>query len=103
MTTPNSPQPNPYELAQWQQYQAWQQHQAAARSESARKLAGWAIACGGLGLLVFGIVLGPIAFALGLTAYNQLLPGQRGKNDAVGAMVLGVIDIFAFFVIMAML
>ncbi len=103
MATPTPPQPSPYDLAQWQQFQAWRQQQAAARTESARKLAGWAIACGDLGLLVFGIVLGPIAFALGLTAYNQLRPGQRGKNDAVGAMVLGVIDLLAFFVILAIL
>lgn len=103
MTTPTPPQPSPYDLAQWQQFQAWQQQQAAGQAESARKLAGWAIACGGLGLLLFGIVLGPIAFALGLTAYNRLLPGQRGKNDAIGAMVLGCVDVLAFFVIMALL
>ena len=94
--------PTPRDFAAWQQVQAWQQQTAAAEDESARKFANWALACGVLGLFVFGIVLGPLAFVLGLAAHSRLRPGQRGKGEATTAMVLGGLGFLGFFFLLAM-
>lgn len=57
--------------------------------------------CGIVGLLLFGIILGPIAIALGAWAKSD--PSQGGSGMATAGIVLGIIDVFAFFVAIAFL
>ncbi|MFP5020789.1 hypothetical protein [Pseudonocardia phyllosphaerae] len=104
MTAPQPPfAPQAPHHNAWQQFHAWQQHQAQVAAESSRRLANAALFCGFLGFFLFGIVLGPVAFALGLTASNRLAVGQPGKTEASVAMVFGVIDVVAFFVLAAII
>ncbi|MFG1633858.1 DUF4190 domain-containing protein [Pseudonocardia alni] len=73
------------------------QVQAEPKARSAGSLATAGAACGLIGLFLFGVVLGPMAFVLGLLAANRLEPGQPGRGNAITAIVLGVVDVFAFF------
>jgi uncharacterized Tic20 family protein len=49
-----------------------------------------------IGLLIFGIILGPIAIWLGVSAKND--PAQGGEGMARAGIVLGIIDVAAFFI-----
>jgi hypothetical protein len=63
----------------------------------AQKTNGLAIAslvCGIVGLLLFGIILGPLAFIFGLVAMNQINKSggaQKGKGLAIAGVVFGAI------------
>jgi Domain of unknown function (DUF4190) len=54
----------------------------------------WSLVCGIVGLLCFGIILGPIAIILGRQAQREGRPGGTAKAGEI----LGYIDL-AFFVI----
>jgi Domain of unknown function (DUF4190) len=54
----------------------------------------WALVCGIVGLLCFGIILGPIAIVLGRQAQREGRPGGTARAGEI----LGYIDV-AFFVI----
>ncbi|MEX0991585.1 MAG: DUF4190 domain-containing protein [Actinomycetota bacterium] len=69
-------------------------------------LATASLACAIVGLLVFGIVLGPIAIILGIVAQSQIAASggqQGGKGTATAGVVIGLLDVLAFFVIYASL
>lgn len=62
--------------------------------------------CSLVGFLVFGIVLGPIGLILGIVALNQINNSgglQGGKGMATTGVVVGVVDVVAFFVIISAL
>jgi hypothetical protein len=71
--------------------------------EPATKKSGFATAslsCAIIGLLIFGILLGPLAVVFGIISLSQ---GEENSASAVVGIVLGIIDVFAFFVILAMM
>lgn len=61
-----------------------------------------ALVCGIGGLLLFGLVLGAAAFFLGRSSRREIAArpwAVRGSGMATSGMVLGVIDVVAYFVI----
>jgi hypothetical protein len=69
----------------------------------AEKKSGYAsasLACGVIGLLIFGIILGPLAIVFGIISMSQ---GEENSGSAGVGIVLGIIDVFAFFVLIAMM
>jgi hypothetical protein len=57
--------------------------------------------CGIVGLIFFGIILGPIAICTALQAKNEIRENPEevgGECQATSGMVLGVLDIIAFVV-----
>lgn len=62
-----------------------------------------ALVCGIVGLLVFAVVLGPLAFIFGLVALNQIKGSgglQKGRGMAIAGIVLGPIDIIAWLIVL---
>ena len=71
--------------------------------EPATKKSGFvsaSLSCGIIGLLIFGIILGPLAVLFGIISLSQ---GEENSGSAGVGIVLGIIDVFAFFVIIAMM
>ncbi|MEU1351175.1 DUF4190 domain-containing protein [Streptomyces sp. NPDC005775] len=63
---------------------------------------GFAVAsliCGIIGLLFFGIILGPVAIVLGVVALRQV-SAKGGNGMAKAGVVLGVIDLVLVVVLM---
>lgn len=61
-----------------------------------------ALVCGILGLLVFGIVLGGVAIVLGIQSRKRIVASQgqvTGKGIAKAAVILGILDVVAFFLL----
>jgi len=61
-----------------------------------------ALVCGILGLLVFGIVLGGVAIMLGIQSRKRIAAshGQvTGEGIAKAAVILGILDVVAFFLL----
>jgi hypothetical protein len=52
----------------------------------------WSLVCGIIGLLCFGIILGPVAIILGRQAQREGQPGGMAKAGEI----LGYIDIALF-------
>ncbi|MEX0991458.1 MAG: DUF4190 domain-containing protein [Actinomycetota bacterium] len=80
--------------------------QPAQGAPRANGLAVAAMVCSLVGFLVFGIVLGPIGLILGIVALNQINNSgglQGGKGMATTGVVVGVVDVVAFFVIISAL
>lgn len=71
------------------------------------KVSGKAIAsmvCGILGLLMFGIIFGPIAIGLGVSAKNDIKQNPQeiqGKCQATAGIVCGVIAIILWAIVLA--
>jgi len=60
--------------------------------------------CGIVGLVLFGIILGPIAIALGVQARNEIRnTGQSGSGMATAGIVLGIIDVAFFFLVILLI
>ncbi len=60
--------------------------------------------CGIVGLVLFGIILGPIAIALGVQARNEIRnTGQAGRGMATAGIVLGIIDVAFFFLVVLLI
>lgn len=74
--------------------------QAATAGTSGDALANVSFYCGLVGLLCFGIILGPIAIVTGIIA---LAMGTQKSGFAIAGMVLGFVDFCAFFVLLALL
>ncbi len=70
------------------------------RGTSGRAIA--ALATAVAGLLLFGPVTGLIAVALGAWAIGTLRPGQKGTALAVAGILLGVFDVIAWTVALAL-
>ena len=51
--------------------------------------------CSILGLLVLPYIFGAVSVVLGILALQQKNIDKRGKNQAITAVVLGVVDIIA--------
>ncbi len=49
-----------------------------------------AVFLGAIGLLAYGVILGPIAVGLGVLALSELRRGGNGRATAVAGIVLGV-------------
>jgi hypothetical protein len=72
----------------------------------ARSKAKSAMICGIVGLLCFGVVLGPIALGLGIKARSTLVQygAPDGQGMAMAGIVLGTIDIiFALLYFLSLL
>jgi hypothetical protein len=54
----------------------------------------WALVCGILGLLCFGIILGPVAIVLGRQAQRSGRPGGMARAGEI----LGYVDIVLFVI-----
>jgi hypothetical protein len=64
------------------------------------------LVCGIGGLLIFGLVLGAVAFFLGRRSRREISERPwmlRGSGVATAGMVLGMVDVVAYFVIVAAL
>ena len=60
--------------------------------------------CGIVGIVVFGIILGPIAIILGVLARREIeSTGQRGRGMATAGIVLGIIAVVFFFIFLSIL
>ncbi len=71
-----------------------------ANSGSGSDTAGWGIAafaCSFLGLFVLGILFGILGIVFGAIGLNKNLKGL-----AIAGLILGVIDVIAFFILLAM-
>lgn len=62
-----------------------------------------ALICGILGLFCVGVILGPIAILLGISALGELKrrPEASGGGMAIAGIVLGVVDIIGSIIIIA--
>jgi hypothetical protein len=61
------------------------------------------LVCGLVGLIFFGVILGPLAIifgAIGIGKANQI--GGKGKGLAIAGLVIGVVDLLVFFVVFAL-
>jgi hypothetical protein len=61
--------------------------------------------CGIVGMLCFGIILGPIAVVLGFMARNQIkMSGgtQSGDGMALAGIILGFVAVAVFFIFLAL-
>jgi len=61
-----------------------------ARASSAKAV--WSLVCGIIGLLCFGVVLGPVAIILGRQAQREGQPGGMARAGEI----LGYVDIALF-------
>jgi hypothetical protein len=59
------------------------------------------LVCGLVGLLLFNIVLGPLAIIFGGIGWARANRGARHRGMAIAAVALGVIDLVIFFVLLA--
>jgi hypothetical protein len=67
-----------------------------------RGLAIGGLVAGAVGFLVCGVVLGPLAIALGVLARRRMrAAGEPGEGLAIGAIVLGTIVLVLNIVILA--
>ncbi|MGI8662578.1 MAG: DUF4190 domain-containing protein [Acidimicrobiales bacterium] len=63
-----------------------------------------ALVCGIVGLLLFNIVLGPLALIFGLIARNKIKASNgalKGEGLAIAGIVLGPIDIAVWLLIIS--
>ena len=102
-------QPNPYGQ---QPYQGGQQPYPAAPPpgygypQPARQGNGLAIAslvCGIIGLLIFGVILGPLAAIFGGIALSRANRGASGKGMAIAGLVLGLIATILAIILIALI
>ena len=59
--------------------------------------------CGIVGLFVLGILLGPLAVIFGGIGLSRSKVSGTGRGQAITGIVLGVIDIVAYLVIVAVI
>ena len=59
------------------------------------------LVCGLVGLLLFNIILGPLAIVFGGIGWMRANRGAQHRGMAIAAVVLGVIDLVIFFVLLA--
>lgn len=64
-------------------------------------LATASLVCGVVGLIVFGIILGPIAICLGVSAKTKIHenPGMQGEGSANAGIVMGIIDVIGWAIV----
>jgi len=59
--------------------------------------------CGLVGLLILNIILGPLALIFGGIGLSRANKGAPHRGLAIGAFVLGAIDVILFFILLAIL
>jgi uncharacterized Tic20 family protein len=60
-----------------------------------------ALVCGIIGLLLFGIVLGPLAIIFGGIGLSRANKGAPHRGMAVAGLVLGIIDVVLLVILIA--
>ncbi len=71
---------------------------AASRSNG---LAIAGMVCGLVGLLLFAVVLGPLAIIFGGIGLSRAKSGAPHRNMALAGIILGVVDIALFVILLA--
>ena len=62
------------------------------------------LVCGLVGLLLFGVILGPLAIIFGAIGLGHANKNEGvGKGLAIAGLILGCLDLMFFFVVIAML
>ncbi|MFN2562011.1 MAG: DUF4190 domain-containing protein [Jatrophihabitans sp.] len=59
------------------------------------------LVCGIVGLLVFAIILGPLAIIFGGVGLSRAKAGAGHRGMAIAGMVLGIIDVVVFAILLA--
>jgi hypothetical protein len=89
--------------------QQWQQQGYGYGTGAAPKTLGMATAalvCGIAGLVVFNIVLGPMALVFGIVSRNKIKASNgalKGEGMALAGIILGPIDVVVWLAIIAMM
>jgi hypothetical protein len=73
-----------------------------ARSKSGNGMAVASLLCGLVGLLLFGIILGPLAIIFGAIAIGAANKNGGGKGMAIAGLLLGCVDLLVLLVFLAM-
>ena len=60
------------------------------------------LVCGIIGLLVFGIILGPLAIIFGSVGISRASRGASGKGMAIAGLILGVIATVVAIILIAL-
>jgi hypothetical protein len=105
--TYGAPPPQPPPGQQWQPAPQWQQQGYGYGVAPESKTLGTAIAalvCGIVGLLVFNIILGPLAFVFGLQARRKIRESNgylKGDGMALTGIIMGPIDVILWVIILS--
>ena len=95
------PAGQPWPPGQWQQ-QGY--GYGVAPESKTLGLATAALVCGIVGLLVFNIILGPLAFIFGLQARRKIKESNgylKGDGMALTGIIMGPIDVVLWFLILS--
>jgi hypothetical protein len=60
-----------------------------------------ALVCGIVGILIFEIILGPLAIIFGAVGLRRAGRAGRGRGMAMAGLILGIIDVVLFFIFLA--
>jgi hypothetical protein len=74
---------------------------AARTGQDGNGLAIAGLVCGIVGLLLFPIILGPLALIFGGVGLSKANRGAKHKGMAIAALVLGVVDLVLMAVLFA--
>jgi hypothetical protein len=58
------------------------------------------LVCGIVGILLFNVILGPLAVIFGGVGWSRANTGARHKGLAVSGVVLGILDLLVFGVVL---
>ena len=72
----------------------------AGAAEEKNGFATASLVCGIIGLLLFGIILGPLAIIFACIAFSQ---NKGSTGGATAGLVLGILDIAGFFIFLAIM
>jgi hypothetical protein len=73
--------------------------QAPATGTRSNGLAIASLVCGIVGLLVFAIILGPLAVIFGGVGLSRANSGAGHRGMAIAGIVLGIVDVLLFVVL----
>lgn len=77
-----------------------QQPNSPASSRGGNGLAIAGLVCGLVGLLLFNVVLGPLAIIFGGVGLSRAKRGAGHRGMSIAAVVLGVVDLIIFVVLL---
>lgn len=72
------------------------------QSRTGNGLAVAALVCGLVGLVLFNVVLGPLAIIFGGVGWSKANHGAAHKGMAVAGVVLGIVDLAVFGVVLGL-
>jgi hypothetical protein len=99
---PITPPPGPYGPDAGYTQQGYGYGYGPVVAQKTNGLAVTALVCGIVGILLFNIVLGPLALIFGLVALSQINKSQgrqKGKGMAVTGVVLGPVDVVIWILV----